>query len=1043
MSKDITTTLLKNNKSYQEQFEKTDITHILNAYQERNFSSYKNTKMKGVKEAYLITHQRPTFSHCRTDTTSTPTQQTPSSTALQGLKKNGVKIISRDTPKLRHTPPLKKSALFERVDSLVLKCVDSLGLATPLRKLTLGYDTEYTAVDSERNMILLSQIWILELDVGFVFVHKKKARLSPNDLLELVLPPLESVLDLRFKRVKRLLHSEDRVSKTIMLANLEVRFVCHFGMAEYSTWDSGFKKLFGKDFKIIRKCPITLFDRGFNHILLPCKLRGWGDRNKHYIKACFSDTYLLYGGASLAKVGGLVGVPKIEVAEADMADFEGFMQREWGRALDYAINDAYVTAKAFGGVKDFNSEVYRLPVAGITASDVSAKAFRQFLKSDKKYKGVYKDIRLSQGNSVNIVLYAMDKAAYLGGLNGVLNGGLHYKAVYDYDFVNCYGMMMSSLLLCDFWEDVEELKVTSKKRVRNIDELSYDMLGVAEVTGEFKPGVTIPYVSVKDDRGLINAMSFKNVTIDLNTLTYCLKNKLFKSYSVSYARYFKPYDDSVKAGALNDFVRGMIEKRNEFKGLRDQHDEGSAEWIDYNHKQELLKLHTNSLYGKFGQGVNSSVSKSSITNPVIAAAITARARIMLAEVINFLVSKGVVVHSYTTDGFTCDRRIDEYMPEILELPMVKFVFGRFKKVMGNPNLNLLELKHFQCDSNVPFTLFLRTRLLLMGEFEAIESSKRYLAKGGIKLPAECKNDIDKALEYCLESIFLHGGLNTQKNFTSVKDVYDKGKDLITRVEFKHLNVETDFKRKMILKGFDDLCYGGLDIKNIPRFESVPYKSVDEAKSFLMAYGRYEASMKRKAKRKDELDKPFATKNFSLAGFKECWHYMFSLSVMSLYKGSDNPIDDVRAYIAVQLKAKGYKEVEIERLLGYKRKNKDDRVAHWVLDNYKRKSADKKPAFKLPFDVCMHFKPYFDMVSPYLFDCVLDYACDIEAQHYSTCEVEDTKEGGYSLGVGILSLLGSLSVSVPRLKTTFVDSVSRVLLDKVLRVDRVSNSNSPP
>ncbi|WP_158652275.1 hypothetical protein, partial [Helicobacter bizzozeronii] len=283
----------------------------------------------------------------------------------------------------------------------------------------------------------------------------------------------------------------------------------------------------------------------------------------------------------------------------------------------------------------------------------------------------------------------------------------------------------------------------------------------------------------------------------------------------------------------------------------------------------------------------------------------------------------------------------------------------------------------------------------------------------------------------------------QKNFTSVKDVYDKGKDLITRVEFKHLNVETDFKRKMILKGFDDLCYGDLDIKNIPRFESVPYKSVDEAKSFLMAYGRYEASMKRKAKRKDELDKPFATKNFSLAGFKECWHYMFSLSVMSLYKGSDNPIDDVRAYIAVQLKAKGYKEVEIERLLGYKRKNKDDRVAHWVLDNYKRKSADKKPAFKLPIDVCMHFKPYFDMVSPYLFDCVLDYACDIEAQYYSTCEVENTKGGGYSLGVGILSLLGSLSVSVPRLKTTFVDSVSRVLVDKVLRVDRVSNSNSPP
>uniref|UniRef100_UPI0013CE2311 hypothetical protein n=1 Tax=Helicobacter mehlei TaxID=2316080 RepID=UPI0013CE2311 len=205
MSKDITTTLLKNNKSYQEQFEKTDITHILNAYQERNFSSYKNTKMKGVKEAYLITHKSSTFLHGATLSINDTHSQTPHSTGLQGLKKNGVKIINRDTPKLRHTPPLKKSALFERVDSLVLKYVDSLGLATPLRKLTLGYDTEYTAVDSERNMILLSQIWILELDVGFVFVHKKKARLSPNDLLELVLPPLESVLDLRFKRVKRLL----------------------------------------------------------------------------------------------------------------------------------------------------------------------------------------------------------------------------------------------------------------------------------------------------------------------------------------------------------------------------------------------------------------------------------------------------------------------------------------------------------------------------------------------------------------------------------------------------------------------------------------------------------------------------------------------------------------------------------------------------------------------------------------------------------------------------------------------------------------------
>lgn len=111
-----------------------------------------------------------------------------------------------------------------------------------------------------------------------------------------------------------------------------------------------------------------------------------------------------------------------------------------------------------------------------------------------------------------------------------------------------------------------------------------------------------------------------------------------------------------------DFVRGLIEKRQEFEGL---------ETVTGTVMAEIIKTFTNSVYGKIAQGINERlvyrpsakcmvpIDRSAITEPVTAALITGAVRAALSSIfqsvaecnLNRAVDQQLVLISATTDGF--------------------------------------------------------------------------------------------------------------------------------------------------------------------------------------------------------------------------------------------------------------------------------------------------------------------------------------------------------------------------------------------------------
>ncbi|WP_163532768.1 DNA polymerase [Helicobacter suis] len=854
--------------------------------------------------------------------------------------------------------------LLKAYECSVLPRLENLYQNAPLKSLTIGYDTEYKAVAKGKdlyNKILLSQLWFCELGFGVVFVHSPEARLNPIDLLELVLPPLDGVLDLGFHTKEKVrLHASDKKGKKARVCNLYVNFVYHFGIAEYSTWDLAFKKAYENDFTIVRKCPLTFGSqcKSLKSLMLPVKIDSWLDKHKAYIQTDFSDTFLTYN-KGLEKVGDMIGAEKIHLRQVDLDDFETFLNDNPLVALDYAINDAYVSVEAFHFIhetflkKEFgvNSKVYTAPSIGL-------KAFLSHLKKPE-YKGVLENITNPKGSRFHFSLDNLDTAGFIGGLNAVLKSGRYKKVVYDYDLSGCYGMMMCSFPLCDFSKDFKRVDKPKGKVDRNA--LSCDYQGVVKLDYKFKSNVYIPPIFPKNEHGLIHVLEDKRAEILIDDFLFCLDSGLFEDYYIHDIKALEPFKDEVKASALGAFVKEMIEFRNHYKELRDRSTIPS-DWIKYNAFQELYKLIINSLYGKFGQGVNTDTPESSITNAAIAAKITGRCRLLLCEIINFLHAKGVVIYSVTTDGFACDTNLDEYKNEILNLPFVKFIRERYNKVMG-VDTPFLELKHYQNPQNDPYTLFLRTRTCFMGEKKKESKSELYLAKGGIKLPKEIKGDHDKSLQYCLE-VIANGGLNIQDNLTDSQEVYKKYKDLVNVREAKELNLEVDLKRKLILTGFRDCTDDGLNL-TIPLFDTEPYKSVEEANKHLKAYEALRKTTKRQYKGKEFV--PFKTKNFTLGGELATYQFLFYISVKSLYPEMTKPLDDLRVYLAHLLKEKGFKNDEIEKGLGFAKGKV--RIA---VDNYKRHEKDKT-AYKLPIDLVNMLKPYLDEVGNKFFEWIFQYA----------------------------------------------------------------------
>lgn len=230
------------------------------------------------------------------------------------------------------------------------------------------------------------------------------------------------------------------------------------------------------------------------------------------------------------------------------------------------------------------------------------------------------------------------------------------------------------------------------------------------------------------------------------------------------------------------FVRLVKEKRASFP-------KGSIEELFW---KEL----GNSAYGKMAQGlkekrvfdtkygINKTVGHSAISNPMYAAHTTGLIRAVLSEMMNS-VPKNRTIVSVTTDGFLTNAMR-------CEVDTTGVLCKRFQYycdlVSGRENTSILELKH-----RVNRVLAMKTRGQATLDKPADETV--LLAKAGVKPPVAK----EQHNQYMIELYFNRqpGQVVAETQLMSTREQWLTERDLIPIERVKRLNLEYDFKRKLV------------------------------------------------------------------------------------------------------------------------------------------------------------------------------------------------------------------------------------------------------
>jgi hypothetical protein len=461
----------------------------------------------------------------------------------------------------------------------------------------------------------------------------------------------------------------------------EILFVTHFAKAEFSTIEDGRDMLLGGDF-IYSSKSIS------------------GKLSINGIEVNLYDTYLLTS-MSLEKVGKLLGIEKIDIGEYRSNKIIDLYRSDRELFRRYALNDAKITAIAFKRIQEIAQEIglERLPktVGGIGAAILAKKMkdnpgetknLGYYTESNKTFKNGKtrrsKTLKTKKGIEENFsgILY--------GGRNEVyMRGYIPDCTAFDYDLRSAYGTAQTTIGQFDFSNPI--IFRSASECFTYLTENPFSFGRVYAEKWRHKPECQYPVLIHKvNDAGVFTRETEQYWMSSFEFLAaYNSFSEITGFYGVIYPRI---YPTSV----ISEFQSDIRDRRNMARG-RDQF------------KEKLMKIISNSTYGKFCQGysgkntlnlkksrkddlVTGVIPKSQISNPFIAAYITSLVRAIAFETLNYLQDNLSIRALYwTTDGFAVTQPVpDEIMEGDFGI-VSRAVADHVERIMGKREI--YEKKH--------------------------------------------------------------------------------------------------------------------------------------------------------------------------------------------------------------------------------------------------------------------------------------------------------------------------------------------------------------
>lgn len=393
---------------------------------------------------------------------------------------------------------------------------------------------------------------------------------------------------------------------------------------------------------------------------------------------CFAPA----GQKSLAALGKTIGVPKLDVSDADKNNMLDYLKREPVNFFEYAINDSVITLCFAGELWGYNtqmpvtvsgaavkaavpviSEYLGIPADGSkNAREAYNRAFRGLhtvkkglsIMPDKA--GFLENTSLEPINDNARLLQTYAKQAYKGGYNGsIIIGKFDGEETHDYDLENAYPTCMSLIPDVDWSGDIIANEITHRKIRRQDFHTPFDLM-FGYIRFKFPDTVKFPCIPVSVNGSMVFPRSSDGLdgvyaSAPEIYLALCLGAEIWAEHV--FVGEFRYNADGSVSRSLYAAVKQLVNDRT-----LAQKSFGKKSLLDL-----LLKIAVNSLYGKSAQDLidketwnafldrMDNIGGSAMTSPTHACLTTAGVRCVLLAAMNELDSLGYKTYSVTTDGF--------------------------------------------------------------------------------------------------------------------------------------------------------------------------------------------------------------------------------------------------------------------------------------------------------------------------------------------------------------------------------------------------------
>lgn len=540
---------------------------------------------------------------------------------------------------------------------------------------------------------------------------------------------------------------------------------------------------------------------------------------------------------SLATLGDMIGIPKVEIGK-DIENMDNFYNKDPKKYTEYSLQDALVTLK-------YADSLYKYGIP-VTTSAAGAKLFKTSwmllngidLEDDKTFNAEFRGLKrqkngkafyLSDGGTKvkdkesleplsSDIFDMIDLAgkAYCGGLNACFTHGWESVHTYDFDLQGAYPTALSTQYDIDYSQlPAVDIRAPFNPTVFGMNPfLPY----FAYVDFKFPDDCKFPCIPVRHEGSLIFPLKGEDIPAcgpDL-LAAYYMGAKIFVKKGIT------PHAKMPLRTSCGMIFKDLIEKRAEAKRV----------FGKKSPEQELLKLSTNSIYGKMAQGVISKTSYSpifkdhedigisAITNPCISAMATSIVRATLFLAIYQLDLQGYKTFSVTTDGFITNA--PENVVKNLDLYGFKGFLSKARLALsGSPEI--WEIKHEQAE----FLNFC-TRGNVAPTLGGVCAHNSYKT-GEIEDSLEDR----KAL---IEAVLERSGAIPAEfiAWNTLKDIYENGEDFSPVIVNRFLRMDYDFKRKPINPVNATISLYDKEFSNV-HFDTKPYDTLEEYICFKKAY----------------------------------------------------------------------------------------------------------------------------------------------------------------------------------------------------------------